>query len=170
MANTDTPFTDIVISESIGKKIRPALLTALDVTMSEGERIAALNAVDRLLKSDNLDKFALVDTIGKIPTVDFKYAMEQQAEKIRAEERARAKRVVQQEIQAQAFMSTTPPWHQIALECRARRELREFTGRNGETVYEKEFVDDMVRRTEFGLEPTQKQQDWLRRIHARRPL
>jgi hypothetical protein len=153
--------------ESIGKKIRLALLIALDPAQSEHERIAALNAVDRLLKSDKLDKFAFVDTIGKISTADFKYALDQRTEQIRAEEQARARRQVQTQIQA--HQANNPDWLKIANDCLHRREHTTWVNRDGEVQDTREFAQKMVYRLECGQRPngpSEGEQRYLRRIYT----
>jgi len=50
-------------------------------------------------------------------------------------------------------------WHDIATECLERPHFN---------TREKEFVQDMIRATVNGGEPTEKQQNWLRKIYARR--
>jgi hypothetical protein len=162
------PFTSVSLSESVAKKIGPSLALALLGT-SDGERISALNAINRILQGGGLDAHALVDTIGKIPTDDFKHAMQRQAEKIRAEEEARAKRVAQQQVQVQALQAAKTSWLKIAEECLKRRQLRKFVGHSGDEVDEREFVEKMHRKAEVGDEPTPKEGAWLKKIYARSP-
>lgn len=57
-------------------------------------------------------------------------------------------------------VDTSPPWHEIATDCLSRPH---FSGR------EKEFVEDMIKATVNGGTPTEKQQNWLRKIYRRRP-
>jgi hypothetical protein len=52
-----------------------------------------------------------------------------------------------------------PPWHEIACECAKHLDrLREN---------EKTFVEDIVRWTVHGGQPTEKQAKWLRSIYVR---
>ena len=53
-----------------------------------------------------------------------------------------------------------PSWHEIAPEC-AAHENRLFGER------EKQFLEDMIRRTVHGGEPSEKQAAWLRKIYTR---
>lgn len=53
----------------------------------------------------------------------------------------------------------SPSWHDIATDCRARPHY---------SAKEKQFVEDMIRATVNGGEPTEKQQNWLRKIYRRR--
>jgi hypothetical protein len=52
-----------------------------------------------------------------------------------------------------------PSWHEIACGCAARRSLLRD--------YEKNFVEDMVRRTAAHGASTEKQARWLRSIYVR---
>jgi hypothetical protein len=59
-------------------------------------------------------------------------------------------------------------WYDVALECLGHRQLQQFVGHDGTMKYEREFVEKIVRMTELGYEPSPKEANWLRRIHARR--
>jgi hypothetical protein len=63
--------------------------------------------------------------------------------------------------QTETFVNvdTSPPWHEIATECLTRPHY---------SLREKEFVEDMIKATVNGGEPTEKQQSWLRKIYRRR--
>jgi hypothetical protein len=167
--NTAATFTNVVLSESVGQKIRPALLMALDENMPDGQRLNALNGMVRILKGVGLDAHALVDTIGKIPTADFKYAMQQQAAKIRAEEQAKAQRMAKQQVQLQVQQHQAgPDWLKIAKECRDHRENRKWINSDGEVQFTRDFADKMVRRLECGDRPsgpTEGEQRYLKRIY-----
>jgi hypothetical protein len=52
-----------------------------------------------------------------------------------------------------------PSWHDIARECAERPEY--FRRER-----ERDFVNDMVRRTVHGGQPSEKQANWLRKIYA----
>jgi hypothetical protein len=63
------------------------------------------------------------------------------------------------EVQTFVNVDTSPPWHEIATDCLARPHY---------SVREKEFVEDMIKVTVNGGEPTEKQAAWLRKIYRRR--
>ena len=55
-------------------------------------------------------------------------------------------------------VDSSPPWHEIAIDCRARPHY---------SRREKDFVEDMIKATVNGGTPTEKQQNWLRKIYRR---
>src|SRR5262245_64939737 len=74
---------------------------------------------------------------------------------------AEGRRLEREELGAPVFRNVNlddePTWHDIALEC-ATHPRRMHSER------ECQFVEDMVRRTVYGGEPTEKQASWLRKI------
>jgi hypothetical protein len=137
-----------------GKLQRLIRLLASD---RDGEVLAAARALIRTLESAKLDIHALADNIAN----DYS-----EADVLRARDLgiAEGRRLEQQEHGEAMFRNVNiddePSWNEIAREC-ARHPHRMY----GE--HEKNFVDQMVRRTARGGEPKPKQADWLRKIYAR---
>jgi hypothetical protein len=127
---------------------------------SDGEVVAAARALNRTLKNAKLDIHVLADSIdhnGKEYT---------EAHLLKARELGitEGRRLERAELGAPVFRNVNlddePTWHDIAIEC------AQHPGRLKD-AREKQFVDDMVRRTVHGGEPTEKQASWLRKIYAR---
>jgi len=127
------------IAPKLGKLLR--LLSS----NSDGEVVATVRAIQRTLEGDGFDGRA------------------DRGSKRQALQRSRCPRNLSTRRRS-GFRSIDaldePTWHEIALEC-AAHENRLFGER------EKQFVEDMVRRTVHGGEPTEKQAAWLRKIYSR---
>ena len=121
-----------------------------------GEVIAAVAAIKRTLESASLDIHALADGIEECNGKKFTEADAIEIYQRGVEDGHRAA-----EQNGALNFSTVgePSWNEIARECAAhaaRLQPRECS-----------FVDDMVRLTVHGGEPTEKQAKWLRSIWAR---
>jgi hypothetical protein len=131
---------------------------------SDGEVIAAVRALNRTLKSAKLDIHAIADCIGQANGKEYTEAQLLKARELGIAEGRRREREEQGAQGAPVFRNVNPDadptWHEIAVECAAHPN-RLHDGR------EKQFVNDMVRRTVHGGEPTEKQASWLRKIYAR---
>lgn len=121
----------------------------------DGEVIAAARALTRTLKGAKLDIHVLADSIGtgkKFSEADAIEIYQRGVEDGRRE--AESKSTAFHNVNAQ------PSWHDIAVACAADSD-RLFNDR------ERQFVEDMIRLTVRGGEPSEKQASWLRKIYRR---
>jgi len=141
------------IAPKLGKLLR--LLSS----NSDGEVVATVRAIQRTLEGDGFDIHALAE---RIEEANGKRFSEADAHEIyrRGVEDGRRAAVEERRGFRSIDALDEPTWHEIALEC-AAHENRLFGER------EKQFVEDMVRRTVHGGEPTEKQAAWLRKIYSR---
>jgi hypothetical protein len=136
----------------ISNKLKPLIrLLSSDV---DGEVVAAARALNRTLKSAGLDIHVLADGIsnGELSRDAMQTIYDAGFE------------AGQRSIEvAPAFYNVNggPDWRAIARKCAAYPPDRFFG------AHEREFVDKMVRRTEVGLELTEKQANWLHKIYMR---
>ena len=117
------------------------------------EVVATARSIVRVLKGAGLDLHVLVDSINgdnKIAEQAYKRGIEDGRRE--AEEERRGLRSVD--------ALNEPTWHEIACEC-ASHPNKLYSSK------ERGFVEDMVRRTVRGGEPTKLQAEWLRKIYAR---
>jgi hypothetical protein len=126
----------------------------------DGEIVAAARALNRTLKSVGLDIHAFADSIGQINSKKFTEADALEIYRRGVEDGRREAENNQDVTFHNITTHDEPSWHDIACKC-ARYPDRLY----GE--HEKDFVDDMVRRTVHGGRVSQKQGDWLRKIYAR---
>ena len=142
------------IASKLGKLIR--MLSS----SQDGEVLGAARAIVRTLANAGLDVHALAAGIG---ANDKKFS-EEEAREIYQHGVAEGRRVAEQEQSGPFFrnvnLNDEPSWHDIACEC-AAHSARLRDEREGK------FVNDMVRWTVHGGEPTEKQAKWLRSIYAR---
>lgn len=140
------------VAGKLGKLLR--LLTS----DRDGEIIAAARAIRRTLESEKLDIHALAETVET--TAGPKKFSEAEALEIYQRGRREGKGEAEAARGFREVGSDEPGWHEIACVCAARPErLRDDR--------EREFAEDMVRRTVRGGEPTEKQAHWLRAIYTR---
>jgi hypothetical protein len=139
------------IAGKLGKLIR---LLASD---RDGEVLAAVHAIKRALGAEKLDLHTLAEKI-ETPANGKKYT---EADAIEIYQRGVQDGREAAERQGPVTFSTVgePSWHDIACQCAAQSARLQ--------PREKEFVEDMVRWTVHGGEPTEKQAKWLRAIYAR---
>lgn len=135
-------------------KILPRLATATEIPSS-------VAFIHKLLKDGGYDWH---DLVSEMLTPNDKVFSEADALEIyrrgEADGRAQARKEKPQPAAEQfTDVDTSPPWHEIAVDCRARPH---YSSR------EKDFVEDMVKATVNGGKPTEKQQNWLRKIYRRR--
>jgi hypothetical protein len=141
-------FTPTVAGK-LGKLLR--LLTS----PVDGEALAAVRAIQNTLKNAKLDIHILADRIEQS-----KVFSKEEAAEIYKRGVEDGRRQVEQQQPVSFTSIDEPTWNEIAITCRDRGIFR--------SEREKEFVDDMVRRTVHGGELSEKQKDWLRKIYARR--
>jgi len=144
------------IANRLGKLIR--MLSS----NQDGDVLNAARAIVRTLDNVGLDVHALAAGIGA-PANDKKFS-EEEARNIYQHGVAEGRRAAEQEQNSPVFrnvnLNDEPSWHDIACECAAHSaRLRDER--------ERKFVNDMVRWTVHGGEPTEKQAKWLRSIYAR---
>ena len=121
-----------------------------------GEVIAAVAAIKRTLESASLDIHALADGIEESNGKKFTEADAIEIYQRGVEDGHRAA----EQNGALSFSTVgEPSWNEIARECAAHAARLQ--------PREREFVEDMVRWTVHGGEPTEKQAKWLRSIWAR---
>jgi hypothetical protein len=123
-----------------------------------GEVLAAVSAITRTLKAEGLDLHSLAEAIEA--SAGEKKFSEADALEIyqRGVAEGRAAAAVERGFR-NVGEDDQPTWREIACECEMHLgKLRER---------EREFVQDMVRRTVHGGGLTEKQQKWLRDIYAR---
>lgn len=137
------------IADKLGKLLR---MLSSD---RDGEVISAARAITRTLESVHLDIHVLANSIEIGGAKKFSEAEAHEIYKRGVED---GRKAAQRES---GFHDVgEPSWHSIACECAAHPE-RLLSDR------EREFVDDMVKRTVLGGQPTEKQAAWLRKIYAR---
>jgi hypothetical protein len=62
-------------------------------------------------------------------------------------------------------------WQDKLIECRDHRDLTPFVARNGEVKDPREFIEQMLRRSEFpSWEPTPGQERWILNIYGQRRI
>ncbi len=127
-------------------------------TNFDGEKIATVNALERLLASHSVTFNDLGDGIEKLATGGLEEAaMERIYAAARAEGLEEGKR---QERAKSGFGSEeTPEWERIALYC--QREKARIEARHHQ------FIDDMASRFVWGLEPSEKQGKYLLSLFRR---
>jgi hypothetical protein len=145
----------------IAEKLKP--LIRLLASDHDGEAMATVRAIGRLLKSARLDFHTLADRIGQ-PNGLSEAEMRKLYDAGHKDGYAAGRRAAEKEYSGRMFHSVNfdeePSWHEIACECAARPDrLRDER--------ERKFVHDMTRRLVHGGEPTEKQRKWLRDIYAR---
>jgi hypothetical protein len=124
----------------------------------DGEVIAAARALNRTLKSHNSDIHALADSICGPNGKKFS---EDEANEIYFKGVEEGRRQAQNDRKFHDVIEyEDPSWHDIACECAHHFEKL----RNGT---EREFIQDMVRRTARGGSLSEKQQNWLRNCFVR---
>jgi hypothetical protein len=124
----------------------------------DGEIVAAAHAIRRTLESEKLDIHSLAETVET--TTGPKKFSEAEAREIYQRGKREGKNEAQAARGFHEVGSDDPSWHEIACACAARPErLRDER--------EREFAEDMVRRTVHGGQPTEKQAAWLRAIYTR---
>jgi hypothetical protein len=124
---------------------------------SEGEVVAAARALTRTLKGAGLDIHALADSIGAINGKTFN---EEDLLEVYRRGVADGRREAEGEPTFHNVEHEEPTWHEIACEC--ARHSGQLRGDR-----ERQFVNDMVRRTVRSGELTEKQANWLRSIYTR---
>ena len=126
----------------------------------DGDVLNAARAIVRTLDNAGLDVHTLAANIGG---GDKKFS-EEDAREIYQRGVADGRQAAEQEQNAPVFrnvnLNDEPSWHDIACEC-AAHSARLRDEREGK------FVNDMVRWTVHGGEPTEKQAKWLRSIYER---
>ena len=135
-------------------KIIPRLATAEEIPSSVG-------MIHKLLTDGGYDWH---DLVAEMLTPSDKVFSEADALEIYRRGQAAGREEARQEAPWQGEdsfqpVNTSPTWHDIAKDCRASPHYSQK---------EKQFVEDMVRATVNGGEPTEKQQNWLRKIYRRR--
>lgn len=125
---------------------------------SDGEVIAAARALNRTLKGARLDIHTLADSIGQANGKKWGDDHVLEAYKRGVEDGRRE--AESEPMFRNANIDAEPSWNEIACEC-ADHPSRMKSNR------ERDFVDDMVRLTTHGGEPTPKQANWLRKIYVR---
>ena len=125
---------------------------------SDGEVVAAARALNRTLKGARLDIHALADSINGVNGKKWGDDHVLEAYKRGVEDGRRE--AESEPMFRNANIDAEPTWHDIATECAARPNRMH-------SERERQFVNDMVRRTVHGGEPTEKQASWLRKIYAR---
>ena len=136
----------------IADKIKP-LIRLLSSDQS-GEVVAAARPLIRTLKANGLDVHALADCVRQ--TNDKKFTDDDAIEIYRCgvEDGQRSAESAHSGFR-DVDAHDEPSWHDSACEC-ARQRLRKDR--------EREFVQDMVRRTVHGGKLSEKQASWLRAI------
>ena len=126
----------------------------------DGDVLNAARAIVRTLDTAGLDVHALAANIGG---GDKKFS-DEDAREIYQRGVADGRQAAEREQNAPVFrnvnLNDEPSWHDIACECAAH-------GARLRDKRERKFVNDMVRWTVHGGEPTEKQAKWLRSIYAR---
>jgi hypothetical protein len=137
----------------IGNVERVRKLLRLLSSPQEAEVAAAVRALMRTLEADGADIHALADSIGngKLSEADMRQIYDAAY--------SDGKRAAEMSARPAEFHSVSPPWHDMAVDCRDNDN-----GRLSER--ERKFVDDMVRWTKY-REPTEKQQKWLHVLWVR---
>src|SRR5262245_3993243 len=127
---------------------------------NDHEALGAARALLRTLNAANLDIHALADSIGQANGKKFSEADAIQIYR-RGVEDGRREAEKNQDIGFRNINAhDEPSWHDIACECEKHSDrLRDDR--------EKQFVNDMVRRTVHGGKLSEKQASWLRSIYAR---
>jgi hypothetical protein len=115
-----------------------------------GEASNAKDLFDRELKKADLDMHSIAEML--LNGGDGQYTEEQMIEAYR--------RGREEERQQSIDTHSEPNWHKIARECAANSRV--FRGDK-----EKEFITDMVRLTECGIELSEKRRTWLADIYSR---
>ena len=139
------------VANKLGKLLR---LLASD---RDGEVVAAAKAIKRTLAGADLDIHALAE--GVETAADRKFS-ESDAQEIYRQAFEDGRRKAEQDQPVTFHSVGDPSWHEIACVCRDKDNGRLRTR-------EREFIDDMVRSTVHGGEPTPKQAKWLRSIYVR---
>jgi hypothetical protein len=139
----------------IADKIKP-LIRLLSSDQS-GEDVAAARVLVRTLKANGLDVQVLADCVGKANGKKFTNDDAIEIYRRGVEDGQRAAESARGEFR-DIDAHDEPSWHDIACEC-ARQRLRNDR--------EREFVQDMVRRTVRGGKLSEKQASWLSSIYAR---
>lgn len=121
-----------------------------------GEIVAAAAAMRRALATQKLDLNDFADHVEAA-----KRFTDEEAQELVTKAMELGRQKAHAEMPA-TFHSVKgePSWHEIAVKCSQHPEIMKSTN-------EEQFVDDMVRRTVHGGEPTEKQGDWLRKIYTR---
>src|SRR5215831_5901303 len=142
------------LAAKLGKPIR---LLASD---SQGEALAALCAIARLLESYSCSFHTLADHVenanGSGLSEDDKQKIRSEIENARAAGYAEGVRAAEAKQHGTgAFRNTdgTLEWTEVALYC--QREKQRLPAKHHE------FIDDMAARTVYGREPTPKQHQYL---------
>jgi hypothetical protein len=124
----------------------------------EGEMLAATAALRRTLHGAGADLHDLAESIEG--TANGKKFTEEDAQKIYQAGVEDGRREAEANTGFHSVDDDGPPWHAIAQECAERLDrMRDER--------ERQFVQDMVRRTVRGGTPTEKQAKWLRDIYTR---
>jgi hypothetical protein len=136
------------------------LLKQMLSTEHDGEAIAAKEAIKRTLASAGADIHILADAIEAGPTFLQEALVRADEARRQAEEELKRARDIAKDMRTRPWHEDqSPPWNAIAHTCEAASH------RLGER--ERKFVEDMVRWTACGGEPTEKQAKWLRSIYVR---
>jgi hypothetical protein len=152
-------------ADRLAKLLRSALSLA-GAQHSDSEAANALRAIKNMLENSGSDLHAFADAVAKLAGTNgkaLKFSEEDALEIYRSgrEEGERIGRASAQRERGASFVSVDQPtWNEIAVACQGRPDVFK-------SDRESEFVDDMVRRTVHGGEPSEKQGAWLRKIYAR---
>src|SRR5215207_6187820 len=130
--------------------IRPKLLKLIPLLSSDrdGEVLATVRAIERMLRSAGLDWHELADAVGAEPEI---------IEKIVYRERI-VEKIVYRDPRAQQAQHEQDSWEAKLIFCMNRRD------RVGSR--EQEFLDSLERWSSHTT-PTEKQLIWLNNIHTR---
>ena len=134
---------------------RIAALVRMLGTTNDGEKIATVNALQRLLASRNTDLTDLGDAIERLATGGLEEAaMQRIFDAGREREREEVERKLA-ESQAVYGLNPdgSPDWEAMALHCQRHVDRLE--------AKHHQFIDDMSGRLAWGSEPTEKQGKYL---------
>jgi hypothetical protein len=126
----------------------------------DGEIVNAVRALNRLLKANGADIHAIADGVGHANGKKFTEADAAEIYRRGVEDGRREAEKNQDIGFRNVNVHDEPSWHEIACECQKHPDhLRDDR--------EKQFFNDMVRRTIHGGKLSEKQASWLRSIYAR---